>query len=172
MCKRSIQAKKEMIIKLNFVPALSFLQDPDSGSRQKFHIQLDPDSKHWCKCYLTLKPAMELGRLFWHVQRNPERCFRGYRYLTSVLLVVLIHHNEVFFRESEAFTAEWNLFENYLLKPAGIIWFIYTYIHLLRIAMLKLWYRGTFPVAYPTYVSVSIPVAFLQRTFVVWEKMS
>ena len=121
MCKSSIQAKKEMKIKLNFVPALSFLQDPDSGSRQKFHIQLDPDSKHWCKCYLTLKPAMELGRLFWHVQRNPERCFRGYRYLTSVLLVVLIHHNEVFFRESEALTAEWNLFENYLLKPAGII---------------------------------------------------
>ena len=87
MCKSSIQAEKEMKIKLNFVPALSFLQDPDSGSRQKFHIQLDPDSKHWCKCYLTLKPAMELGRLFWHVQRNPERCFRGYRYLTSVLFL-------------------------------------------------------------------------------------
>ena len=29
MCKSSIQAEKEMKIKLNFVPALSFLQDPD-----------------------------------------------------------------------------------------------------------------------------------------------
>ena len=42
-------------------------------------------------------------------------------YFYMTFLVVLIHQNEVFFRESEALTAEWNLLENYLLKPAGII---------------------------------------------------
>ena len=92
---------------------------------------------------------MELGRLFWHVQRNPERCFRGYRYLTSVLFL----HDLFGFLNS----SQWGLFQG--------IWGVDSRMELVRKLFVKAcWYYMIYLYIY-TFASDSHVKTVISRDF-------